>query len=429
MEAKSRRQVAWVRPMIGLMTSVLLIVGMTCAGHAQTINRKIIVFREGTTRQTHNQVVERHGHKVLHHLHLLNAAAIALQDDTAETALAAFQHHLEVAAIYDDSVIELDRTVPMTPVEAPAAEFFPWGVEQIGVPRVFELVTSKSLSAPRVAILDTGIDIQHPELQQQIAGGYNARAGERPSHYQDDNGHGTHMAGIIAAMWNDKGIIGTAPDLELIAVKVLDKSGRGYVSDLINALHWVFEQRIRIVNMSLSFQEDSPLLEEVIKRLDAVGVIMVASAGNRCLGGSEDGGADEEGGDSGCSGSNTFVKFPAAYAPVIAVVATNIDNKLTDYKRHGLEIDLAGPGGDEKSGPIFSTTIKSGYALAYGSSQAAAHVTGAAAVALQLAPWLTVDQVVRLLKGTARNLSYEASQQGVGLVAVDDLVRKLLGLP
>jgi subtilisin len=309
--------------MIGLIASVLLIAGATCTGHAQTTNRKIVVFREGMTQQTHSQVVERHGHKVLHHLHLLNATAIALQDDTAETALAALQHDPEVAVVYDDDVIAVDRMVPMTPVEAPAVEIFPWGVEQIGVPIVFELVASKSSSAPRVAILDTGIDRHHPELKQQIVGGYNARAGERASNYQDDNGHGTHMAGIIAAMWNGKGIIGTAPDPELIAVKVLDKTGHGYVSDLINALHWVLDQRISIVNMSLSFQEDSPLMEEVIKQLDAAGVIMVASAGNRCVGGSEDGGADEEGGDSGCSGSDTSVNFPAAYAPVIAVVATH----------------------------------------------------------------------------------------------------------
>jgi subtilisin len=429
MKAKNRQQVAWVRPMIGLMVSVLLIVGATCAGHAQTINRKIIVFREGTTRQIHRQVVERHGHKVLHHLHLLNATAIALQDNMAGTTLAALQHDSDVAAIYDDQVIAVERMAPLTPVEAPAGEFFPWGVEQIGVPIVFEFVASKGSSAPRVAIVDTGIDRHHPELQHQIAGGYNARAGERPSDYQDDNGHGTHMAGIIAAMWNGRGIIGTAPDPELIAVKVLDKTGHGHVSDLINALHWVLEQRIRIVNMSLSFQEDSPLLEEIIQQLGAAGVIMVASAGNRCLGGSEDGRTDEEGGDSGCSDSNTSVKFPAAYDPVIAVVATNVDYKLTDYNRRGPEVDLAAPGGDEKSGQIFSTTVKSAYGLAYGSSQAAAHVTGAAVVALQLAPWLSVDQVVRLLKGTARDLGYEASQQGAGLVTVDGLVRRLLGVP
>jgi subtilisin family serine protease len=107
----------------------------------------------------------------------------------------------------------------------------------------------------------------------------------------------------------------------------------------------------------------------------------------------------------------------------------HIDIKLTDYNRQGLEVDLAAPGGDRKSGAIFSTTIKSGYGLSCGSSQAAAHVTGAVAVALQLAPWLSVAQVVRLLKGTARNLGYGESPQGAGLVAVDNLVRKLLGLP
>jgi subtilisin family serine protease len=415
--------------MIGLIASLLLIVGGTCSANEEKTRRKIILFRDGTTRQMHRHVVERHGHKILHYLALFNAAAVALEGDTVEEALAAFQNDLDVAAIYPDHIIRSDRISPIVPVQAPAVEIFPWGIGQLGVPAVFELVASKSLSAPRVAIVDTGIDFTHPELRGRTVGGYNARAGERPSHYYDDNGHGTHMAGIIAAMWNGKGIIGVATAPELIAVKVLDETGHGHVSDLINGLHWVLQQRIQIVNMSLSFPEGSPLLAEVIEQLDAAGVLMVASAGNRCLGGSEDEGADEEGGDSGCAGSSMLVKYPAAYEPVIAVVATDIDHKLTDYNRQGLEVDLSAPGGDAPSGAILSTTPQGGYGLAYGSSQSAAHVSGAAAVALQLAPWLSAEQVVRLLKGTARDLGYEASQQGAGLVAVDNMVRRLFGLP
>src|SRR5262249_35118375 len=151
----------------------------------------------------------------------------------------------------------------ITPVEGPSRETVPWGVVQIGVPAVIDLVASKSSSAPLVAILDTGIDLRHPELRQQIVGGYNARAGEPSADYQDYNGHGTHVAGIIAAAWNGKGIVGTATDPQLVAVRVLDDSGHGYLSDLIRGLQWALEKHVRIVNMSLSFPEGNPLLEEV----------------------------------------------------------------------------------------------------------------------------------------------------------------------
>jgi subtilisin family serine protease len=429
MKAKSWTPVVRVRLMSGMIASVMLLAGAAFAGHEQTAKRKIIVFREGTTQQVQQQIVEHHGHKVLHHLDPLNAAAIALQGDTAETALIALQSEPRVAEIHDDYVIKADHIVAITPVASPPEEIIPWGVEQIGVPGVIDPVVARISSPPRVAILDTGIDKRHPELRKQIAGGYNARAQENSSDYQDYNGHGTHVAGIIAAAWDGKGIIGTATHPELVAVKVLDDSGHGYLSDLIEGLRWVLEHDIRIVNMSLSFSEGSPLLEEIINQLDAAGVIMVASAGNRCMGGSEDEGADEEGGDSGCSTSNLAVRFPAAYPAVVAVVATTIDHHLTGYNRSGPEVDLAGPGGDEQSGPILSTTIKGGYGIACGSSQAAAHVSGAAAVALQLAPRLSGEQVVGLLKGTGRHLGYPAAQQGAGLVAVDNLVRKLLGLP
>ena len=433
MEGYGGTQTVRLRSIFSMTAAIVLLAGAAFADRGPAATRKIIVFREGTTQQVHRQVLERHGLKVLHHLDLVNAAAIALPDGQAGAALAALEGDPRVVGVDEDSAISADHAVVITPVPAPAVEMFPWGVEHIGVRAVFDLVVSNTLSTATVAILDTGIDKKHPELVSQIAGGYSARAGEKPSDYQDYNGHGTHMAGIVAAAWNGNGIIGAATNPELVAVKVLDDTGHGSLSDLIAGLQWVLDNRsrygIRVVNMSLSFPGGSSLLEEATDQLYAAGVIMVASAGNRCVGGAEDSGADDEGGDAGCDASNAYVKYPAAYPRVMAVVATDIHNMLTDYDRNGPELDLAAPGGDKQSGQILSTTINGGYGIACGSSQAAAHVTGAAAVALQLAPWLSVDQVVALLKGTARDLGYSAPHQGAGLVAVDNLVKKLLGLP
>ncbi|HSF31881.1 MAG TPA: S8 family serine peptidase [Candidatus Tectomicrobia bacterium] len=427
-------QRARVRSMVAMVAALPLLVGVAFAGFEQTANRKIVAFRDRIPSQLQRQVVERNGSKVLHHLRRLNAATIVLPEDKG-IALAALQADPSVGRVYTDHAIGADHVVSTTPVQAPSAEVFPWGVERIGVPSVFKLLSSWSSPGPVVAILDTGIDTNHPELVEKIVYGHNARAEENANDYQDRNGHGTHMAGIIGAAWNGKGIIGTAAFPQLVAVKVLDDSGHGNLSDLLNGLEWVLEhnnsvaneQRIRVVNMSLSFSEGSPLLKEITKQLYTAGVIMVASAGNRCADALEEGGAEEEGGDSGCDSSSTNVRYPAAYPQVIAVVATDNADKLTDYNRSGPQVALAAPGGSMQSQLILSTTRDGGYGLASGSSQAAAHVTGGAAVALQLAPWLSVREMVYLLKDTAKDLGYLEEYQGAGLLAVDAMVKRLLG--
>jgi subtilisin family serine protease len=256
------------------------------------------------------------------------------------------------------------------------------------------------------------------------------------------------MAGIIAAASNGQGIIGVASRPALVAVKVLDSTGHGYLSDLINGLQWVAGKGIRVVNMSLSFSEDSPLLEEVTKKLYQAGVILVAAAGNRCTfgaqedggdedGGDEDGGdedgVDEDGGDSGCDLSmdplQGGVKYPARYSWVIAVGGTDVYNQVARYSRSGPEVDVVAPGGSKSSERILSTILGGAYGLGSGTSQAAAHVTGAVAMVLQLAPGLSVDQVWDLLQTTATDLDYSPEQQGARLIAVDRMVNKLLGLP
>ena len=137
-------------------------------------------------------------------------------------------------------------------------------------------------------MLDTGIDYTHPDLAARVVDCYNARAGEDTTDCMDYNGHGTHIAGIIAAnMSSSSGgqslRIGIASEARLIAVRVLNDAGGGFVSDLINGLSWVYSRPyIRVVNMSLGFYKASPypLLERIVKLLYDAGVVMVAAAGN-----------------------------------------------------------------------------------------------------------------------------------------------------
>jgi subtilisin len=446
------KQVGWFRFFVNVAVAMVVLGGVAFA-HPMEGGRKIVVFRKGISWLAQEQMTKQAGGGVLHRLPLISGIAIEVPTGRARQVLEAFRKNSAVAGVYDDHVIGADHVVSVAPVTPPATEIFPWGAERIGTPAVFNLVPPSTIFQPRVAILDTGIDTEHPELKPYIIGGYNARAWENPANYQDDNGHGTHMAGIIAAATDGQGVIGVASSPSLVAVKVLDSTGHGYLSDLINGLQWVAGQGIRVVNMSLSFSADSPLLEEVTRQLYQAGVIMVAAAGNRCTftaqedggdedggdedGGDEDGGdedgGDEDGGDSGCDLSmdplQGGVKYPARYPWVIAVGATNFYNQVTGYSRSGAEIDIVAPGGSKASERILSTNLGGGYGLGSGTSQATAHVTGAVATLLRLAPDLSVDEMGDLLQTTATNLGYPPEQQGAGLIAVDRMVNKQLGLP
>jgi subtilisin family serine protease len=275
------KQVGWFRFFANVAVS-MVILGGVAFGHPVEDRRKIVVFQKGTSRQVQHQMAKQAGGRVLHNLPLIDGIAIELPTGRVLQALKLLQRNPAVVAVHNDRVIGADHVISMTPVEPPATELFPWGVERIGTPLVFDLVTSLSVSTPTVAIVDSGIDTTHPELSPYVVGGYNARADENPSDYQDYNGHGTEMAGINAAASNGQGIIGVASRPALVAVKVLDSTGHGYLSDLINGLQWVAGKGIRLVNLSLSFSEDNPVLEDVTRNLYQTGVITVAAAGNRC---------------------------------------------------------------------------------------------------------------------------------------------------
>ncbi len=436
---------------VGLRVVVCLVMltGLTSgAANAATGDRKIIIFQDGTSVQVQQQVVERSGSRVLHLLSLINGVAIELPTENAAQTLVALQSDPIVVGIYDDLANSGqdgggDNVIVITPADPPTQEFYPWGLDTIHVPDVHQQEPGLKGSGVIVAILDTGIDMKHPDLSKSIKGGYNAMAGQELRGYQDDNGHGTHMAGIIAARMNRLGVVGAAYQAQMVAVKVLDQNGNGRLSDLINGLGWISTNKIRVVNMSLGFSEDSPLLERAIRHLYAAGVIMVASAGNggtTCAqdgggddgggddgggdGIAQDGGGDDGGGDAGCETSQKAVHYPARYPWVISVAATNGDDKVTGYSQSG-KVDVAAPGGSQSGPRIFSTNNGGGYGWGSGTSQAAAHVTGALALVLQKHPKMSYEEAMTLFQETARDLGEPVERQGAGLIDVEAMIKAL----
>ncbi len=232
-----------------------------------------------------------------------------------------------------------------------------------------------------VAVLDSGIDSDHPDLN--VAGGYSCVPGE--SSWEDANGHGTHVAGIIGALDNGSGVVGVAPGARLWSIRVLNAQGEGEVSDLICAVDWVTANAstIEVANLSLGTQgatgscSDGGLHQAICVSVSA-GITYVVAAGN-------------EGVDAGGS-------IPASYDEVITVSAlTDLDGKpggeggfnffygaddtLASFSNFGPAIDIAAPGVD-----IFSTWMGGSYFTQSGTSMAAPHVAGAAAIYLYQNP-------------------------------------------
>jgi subtilisin family serine protease len=360
--------------------------------------RKIVVFKKGFEKETdQDALLKKHGAVKIKHLKLINGTAVHLPWKEEK----ALRKKGEILRIDDDIIIH--ATGKNGKKKPKDLQELTWGIDRINADEVWEVNTGFEI---KVAILDTGIDLEHPDLMDNIKGNVNMI---KPSkNGNDKNGHGTHVAGVVAAINNDIGVIGIGPEVSLYAVKVLDNQGRGWESDLIDGLDWCIDYGMQVVNMCFGSEEDNESFHEaVIKAYDA-GMILVASAGNN----GEYGGA---------------IEYPAKYPETIAVSAIDEDDHFASFSSYGPEIDLTAPGVDIKS------TYKNGsYRIMSGTSMSAPHVTGTVALILKTdvgnydfngdGKW-DLHEIRIKLKDRAEPLDLHAHQQGAGLVRADLAVR------
>ena len=242
------------------------------------------------------------------------------------------------------------------------SEVLPTGVNRIDADKTVTATSNPATVA--VAVLDSGIDTEHADLN--VVGGANFVGG---TSYDDDFGHGTHVAGTIGAIDNELDVIGVAPGTPLYAVKVLDNRGGGSDATIIGGINWVLlhnsdplQTQIRVINLSLGgpgLDIDSPL-RQAIDAVVASGVVVVVAAGN--------------------SATDAAFFLPAAYDSVITVSAINDgSDSFASFSNWGADVDLAAPGVD-----INSTTMGGGTSgnTWDGTSMASPHVAGAAALYL-----------------------------------------------
>ncbi|AIF68774.1 hypothetical protein PAP_01675 [Palaeococcus pacificus DY20341] len=251
----------------------------------------------------------------------------------------------------------------------------PWGIERINATNAWSITTGSSGGVIEVAVLDTGIDYDHPDLAQNIAWGVSTLRGKvstNPRDYKDKNGHGTHVAGSIAALNNDIGVVGVAPNVEIYAIKVLGNGGTGFYSDIILGIEQALlgpdgildadndtivvgdpdDDTAEVISMSLGGSSDVQALHDVIIQAYDYGVVIVAASGNE--------------------GSSSPI-YPAAYPEVIAVGAMDSNDQVPWWSNRNPEI--AAPGVD-----ILSTYPDDTYETLSGTSMATPHVSGVVAL-------------------------------------------------
>jgi subtilisin len=272
------------------------------------------------------------------------------------------------------------------------SQCLPWGVDRVDGDVAH--ANGETGYGADIAIIDTGIDDDHPDLQANVGAGkafVDCRGPNCNYPWSDDNDHGTHCAGIADAVDNGEGVVGVATEATLHAVKVLDKRGSGSFSDVAAGIRYTADQGWDVGSMSLGASSGSQTVKDACTYAYDKGVLLVAAAGN----------------DGPCSGC---VGYPAAYKECIAVSATSEDDTLASFSSTGPEVELAAPGEN-----IYSTVI-GGYDTFDGTSMACPHVSGAGAqlMADGYSNIETRDQ----LKSTAEDIDLGDNEQGSGLLDV-----------
>jgi subtilisin family serine protease len=329
------------------------------------------------------------GGVVQHRLKYLKGTVVDLPDQAAAALQARFGAN---AIIEPEQVYSITLQPTITTQGKPGGggspppqppQTTPWGITAVRAPAAW---SSYQGAGVIVGVVDTGIQPDHPDLAQNIVGGENfalpstGKPVVDPSKWADDNGHGTHVSGIIAALYNPIGVVGVAPQAKLFAAKVLNSSGTGTSSAVADGIvACVDTGNAKVINLSLG-GGDTAVLHTAVQYAYSHGVILVAAAGN-----------------GGCN----CPLYPASYPEVLRISAVDSNLQFAGFSNYG-DIDFAAPGVS-----VFSTYLGSGYATLSGTSMATPHVSGVAALMLSAG--------IKTLP--AVNIGLPVDQQGNGLIS------------
>lgn len=344
--------------------------------------RYIIKFKTSSTDR--NKVVSKYSGNFKHEFKHFNAATAEM---TAPN-IAKLKKDSTVDYVEEDNVVKISSTS----IVKSSTSITNWGINDINATASWESgLTGKGV---KIAIIDSGV-ASHSDLV--VAGGTNVISDSSTTSYIDDNGHGTHVAGIIAAQGLNGSVKGVAPDSSIYAVKALDSDGEGYTSDIISGIDWAIQNNMNIISMSMGTSDSSTALKNAIDTAYSNGILIVAAAGN----------------DGNASGTGTNIEYPANYSSAIAVGAVDSNNSRAYFSSTGSKLEVSAPGVD-----IISTCLNNGYEKMSGTSMATPFVSGDLALLKQKYPSYTNSQLRQLLDTNVKDLgtSGKDSLYGYGLI-------------
>jgi minor extracellular protease Epr len=354
---KALRSLAIAGTLVLALALVLGTAGSSVSMAAPPNGRYFIGFRGAPDAA----LVRNLGGEIIYSYGIIPAVAARLP----EAAVTALANNPNIAYVEADGVCHA------------MADTLPWGIDRVEADHV--QAGGNYGTGIMVGIIDTGIDIHHTDLA--VAGGVTFVPGT--TSWDDDAGHGSHVAGTVAALANGIGVIGCAPQATLYAIKVLDYSGSGAWTDVVSGIDWAVANGMQIINMSLGGTAGTTALQQACDNAYAAGVLVVCAAGNS--------------GNTAGTGDNVI--YPARYESCMAVAATDSNDVRAYFSSTGPKVEIAAPGLN-----IYSTYYTGGYTTMSGTSMASPHVTGVAALVLKANPTFTNVQVRNALTSTAIDL-------------------------
>lgn len=275
---------------------------------------------------------------------------------------------------------------------------YQWNLSLIGMEPAWNV--SQGNNDVIVAVVDTGVDMKHPEFAGKLVEGYNVlKDNNKP---QDDNGHGTHVSGIIAAKTNnDNGIAGISWKNKIMPVKAIGADGSGSAVDIAQGIYWAADHGASVINLSVGNYTPSAALREACKYAYDKNVVLVAASGND---------------------NSEQLSYPAAYKEVLCVAAVDHRKKRADFSNYGDYVDVSAPGVD-----IPSTYIESDYASLSGTSMACPHVTALAALIRSVNPDMKSHDVMEIIRTSAKDLGPPGHDKmyGYGMIDANKALRQI----
>lgn len=277
-------------------------------------------------------------------------------------------------------------------LDAKAGQFLSWPIKVFNIEKAWDYSQGDGVV---VAVIDTGCDLNHEDLKNNIVDGYNFV--DKNNYPEDGNGHGTHVAGTIAAGNNTVGMVGVAPKAKIMPLKALSNNGSGSNQDVADAVIWAADHGAHILTMSLGSEYPYPPLEQAIDYATKKGCIVFCAAGN--------------------SGIDKDIQYPARYDNSISIGAIDRDLHICSFSCSGESLEFLAPGAD-----IISATPNSTYSTMSGTSMATPFAVGCASLLIsKINRKINRNECVTMLKGGAKKLKQpqyrdEPRYEGYGIV-------------